>query len=80
MSIDNHSLINEFPQYKDRIHQLKISDHHFSSLFSQYHDIDREIVRIEQEIETPSDQYTEDLKKKRAHLKDELYRMLQGVV
>jgi uncharacterized protein YdcH (DUF465 family) len=40
--------------------------------------VDHEIRRIEQEIETPSDDYTEELKKKRLHLKDELFAMLKA--
>jgi uncharacterized protein len=75
---EHHNLLNEFPEYKERIHELKLTDRHFSNLFDEYHMLDREILRIELGIETPSDQYTEDLKKKRVHLKDELYRLLQA--
>ncbi len=75
---EHHNLINEFPEYKERIHELKLTDRHFSGLFDEYHTVDREISRIEQGVETPSDTYTEDLKKKRLHLKDELYRLLQA--
>lgn len=71
-----HPLINEFPELRDKIHELKMKDHHFAKLFDEYHTVDREVHRIEQEIETPSDAYTEDQKKKRLHLKDQLYAML----
>ena len=71
-----HPLITEFPELRDKIHELKVSDHHFAKLFTEYHDVDHELHRIEQEIETPSDAYTEDLKKKRLHLKDQLYTLL----
>lgn len=71
-----HPLITEFPELRDKIHELKVNDHHFAKLFTEYHDIDHELHRIEQEIETPSDTYTEDLKKKRLQLKDQLYAML----
>ncbi len=74
---EHHDLIHELPEYREQIHQLKISNNHFARLFDEYHDVDHEIRRIEQEIETPSDVYAEDLKKKRLHLKDELYAMLQ---
>lgn len=72
-----HDLIHELPEYRERIHQLKTTDAHFARLFDQYHEVDREVHRIEQGIETPSDTYTEDLKKQRLHLKDQLYAMLQ---
>lgn len=71
-----HPLISEFPELRAKIHEMKISDHHFAKLFDEYHEVDHELHRIEQEIETPSDAYTEDLKKKRLHLKDQLYAML----
>lgn len=71
-----HPLITELPELRDKIHELKVNDHHFAKLFTEYHDIDHELHRIEQEIETPSDAYTEDLKKKRLQLKDQLYAML----
>ncbi len=71
-----HPLISEFPELRDKIHELKVKDSHFAKLFSEYHEADHELHRIEQEIETPSDSYTEELKKKRLHLKDQLYAML----
>lgn len=74
---EKHDLHHEFPEYNDKIHDLKVSNAHFAKLFDEYHEVNNEILRIEQEIETPSDAYVEDLKKRRLHLKDELYRMLQ---
>lgn len=72
----HHRLAEDFPEYKQRIHELKISNKHFAELFEQYNQLDNEIYRITEEIETPSDQYTESLKKKRLSLKDQLYDML----
>jgi uncharacterized protein YdcH (DUF465 family) len=78
MMIENHSLLNEFPEYKQAIHDLKMGNHHFARLFDEYHIVDKEIHRIEEGIETPSDVYTEKLKKQRLHLKDELYGMIRS--
>ncbi len=75
---EKHDLIHEFPEYKDRIHELKVSDPEFAKLFDEYHEIDNEVRRIEEGIETPSDEYTEELKMRRLRLKDELYAMLKG--
>lgn len=72
-----HDLHHEFPEYKDEIHELKTSNNHFSRLFDEYHEVDKEIRRILQEVEHASDVYLEDLKKNRLHLKDELYSMIQ---
>lgn len=74
---EHHDLIHELPEYREQIHTLKTGNAHFARLFDEYHEVDHEIRRIEQEIETPSDTYTEDMKKKRLQLKDELYRMLK---
>ncbi|MBI5450785.1 MAG: DUF465 domain-containing protein [Gammaproteobacteria bacterium] len=73
---EKHDLVHEFPEYRERIHQLKSSNHHFARLFDEYHQVDHEIRRIEEEVETPSDSYTESVKAKRLKLKDELYAML----
>lgn len=76
--LENHNLINEFPEYRDKIHDLKMADAHFARLFNEYHQVDREVHRIEVGAENPSDVYTEDLKKKRLLLKDQLYEILQS--
>jgi uncharacterized protein YdcH (DUF465 family) len=78
MPLEKHDLLHELPEYKDRIHELKISDKHFAKIFSEYHEVDHEIHRIEEGIETPSDEYVEELKKKRLLMKDELFAMLQA--
>lgn len=78
MPLEKHDLIHELPEYKDRIHELKISNTHFAKIFAEYHDIDHEIHRIEEGIETPSDEYVEELKKKRLQMKDELFAMLKA--
>lgn len=79
MQIDNHSLVKEFPEHKQTIHDLKISDSHFAKLFEEYHVIEKEVHRLEVEDQPVSDTYIEDLKKKRLLLKDELYALLQAV-
>lgn len=75
---ETHDLASDFPEYKERIHQLKESNAHFRRLCDDYHVLDKEVHRIEQQIDTPSDEYTEEVKKKRAALKDELYAMLKA--
>ena len=74
MTIENHSLLNEFPEYKDRIHDLKMNNHHFARLADEYHEADKEIHNIEQDFKT-SDEHLENLKKKRLVLKDEIFGM-----
>ncbi len=74
--IEKHDLHHEFPEYYDRIHELKTHDSHFARLFDEYHDINREILRIEEGIENTADEYLEELKKKRLLHKDKLYGMI----
>ncbi len=77
MQIDNHSLTADFPELRERIHDLKLNDRHFSRLNDEYDQVDKEVHRIEQEFNT-SDNYLEELKMRRVRLKDELYQMLQA--
>ena len=74
---EHHDLVHELPEFREKIHELKVGNPHFAKLFDEYHEVDHEIRRIEQEVETPSDEYTEELKKKRLHLKDEMFGMLK---
>jgi uncharacterized protein YdcH (DUF465 family) len=78
MTIENHSLLNEFPEHRKTIHDLKTHNHHFAKLFDEYHVIDKDIHRIEEGVENSSDAHAENLKKKRLHLKDELFGMIRG--
>jgi len=74
---DKHDLIHEFPEYRDAIHDMKMNNNHFARLFDEYHDVDHEVVRIENGAEASSDEYLEDRKKVRLNLKDELFEMLR---
>ena len=75
--LENHSLVNELPEYREAIHALKLSDNHFSRIFDEYHEVDKEIHRIESGAENTSDEYLENLKKQRLFKKDELFEMLK---
>lgn len=72
-----HDLAHEFPELKERIHQLKTGDAHFRRLFDEYHTTSRQIERIEANIEPTSDAVLENFKKQRLALKDELYSLLK---
>ena len=77
MPLEKHDLLHELPESKDAIHTLKMKDQHFAKLFEAYHDTDHEVYRIEQGVETTSDEYLEEQKKKRLSLKDQLYAMIR---
>ncbi|MBE0367553.1 YdcH family protein [Pseudoalteromonas sp. MMG013] len=78
MNIERHSLAKELPEFKDKIHHLKMNDRHFSRLFDDYHEIDHAVIRIEDGVENTSDAYLESLKKQRLQLKDQLYHILRN--
>ncbi|MGB4100921.1 MAG: YdcH family protein [Alphaproteobacteria bacterium] len=77
MTLENHSLINEFPEMRDLIHQLKTSDSHFAKIFAEYDEIVHVVHRIESGAEAAVDERLEGLKKNRLRLKDELFAILK---
>ncbi len=78
MSHVPHELAEEFPEYKDKIHDLKMNDAHFARLFDEYHEVNREVHRVETLVEPASQVREEDLRKRRMVLKDEIYAMLRA--
>lgn len=78
MELQQHDLHHEFPEYKDAIHALKTGNHHFARLFDEYHRVNREIRRIEENEEPVTDMALEEMKKQRLKLKDELHAMLRA--
>lgn len=77
MPINHHPLLTEFPEHHDAIHQLKLDNAHFRRLMDEYEETDKEVFRMEENIETPEDAVVVEAKKKRLDLKDQLFAMLQ---
>ena len=75
---EKHDLIHEFPEHKDKIHELKSSNAHFAKLFDEYHEVEHEVRRLEEGNETASDDYLEERKKVRLNLKDQLFKILNA--
>ncbi|MEI7949549.1 MAG: DUF465 domain-containing protein [Gammaproteobacteria bacterium] len=76
MTIEKHDLIHEFPEYKDKIHTLKMNNAHFARLFTAYHEVAHEVHSIETGAVNTSDDHLEMRKKERLNLKDQLFHML----
>ena len=72
MSHTPNDLRDEFPDAVDVLHQLKVHDAHFATLAERYHDLNREIHRIESDVEPASDERAETAKKQRLALLDEI--------
>jgi len=71
-----HELHEEFPDKAEALHQLKTSNGHFARLAETYHEVNREIHRVETDVTPASDEVLETLKKQRLHLKDEIAAIL----
>jgi len=71
-----HEFHEEFPEHADRISELKQSDRHFAKLYDEYHHVNRAVHRAETNVEPIAGSAETDLRKRRAILKDELYRKL----
>ena len=71
-----HAIHEEFPHDAERIHALKVSNTHFAKLLEQYDVVNDEVHNAETYVKPTSAEHETELRKKRAHLKDEIARML----
>ena len=78
MLTEKHNLSQEFPEFHDRIHDLKMHNAHFAKLLNEHDELSQAIYRGEIGVEVHADDYMETLKKQRLSLKDELFHILQG--
>ena len=76
MSHVPHELPEEFPDKIQAMHDLKMSDAHFQRLADEYHELNRQIHRVETGVEPTSEQFETELRKKRLYLKDEIASIL----
>ncbi|MEO1221339.1 MAG: YdcH family protein [Pseudomonadota bacterium] len=67
-----NELTTIFRRDRELITQLKQEDRHFARLADEYHEVNREVHRIECETEAASDERTETLKKQRLALLDQI--------
>ena len=73
---ENHSLVNEFPEYQETIARLTESDEVFAKDAKRYNDLDREIRELELNGTPIDDDAMHQLKNERAALKDSLSQRL----
>jgi len=76
MPIEHHDLVHEFPELREQIREKKMNDAHFARLFVEYHELTKDVERMESEVEPVSTRTEEEFKLKRVQLKDKLYSML----
>lgn len=73
---ENHSLLNEFPDFKKLINELSQSDRLFFEDMKKYDSLDSEIRELELSNSPLDDESMHKLKHDRAVLKDRLYQKL----
>ncbi|MDN3644884.1 DUF465 domain-containing protein [Pontixanthobacter aestiaquae] len=67
-----HELGAVFSKDTDILHRLKMNGGRFSTLSDEYHKVNRDIHRIEAQVDAASDERMETLKKERLVLLDEI--------
>jgi uncharacterized protein YdcH (DUF465 family) len=72
----HHPILRELPEHRETISRLRGGSEHFRNLYDEYHKLDDEIYRIEEEIDFATDQEIEELKMRRAKLKDYIYHLI----
>lgn len=72
-----NELADEFPDSAQRIHDLKMSDAHFVKLVDEYHDLNREIHRMQTEVDPATTRSEEEARKRRLALKDKIAAYLR---
>jgi uncharacterized protein len=77
MDLLKHDIISEFPEFKEKIHTLKTSNHHFAKLYAEYDELNHAIAKFELGGGVITDEALEVDKKTRLKLKDEILQMLQ---
>lgn len=78
MSNTPHELAEEFPEHSSTIDALKETQPHFARLVDDYHQINLEVYRAQENIAPTDDQHENEMRKKRLVLKDEIWRILSN--
>lgn len=74
-----HAIHEEFPNETQRIHELKVSNTRFARLLEEYDSVNDEVAAAETLVQPISEDAEKQLRRRRAHLKDEIARMIAAV-
>ena len=73
-----HDLADDFPEYADKIAEMKETDAAFADKAAEYDRLNKKVIEAET-LEKPTHHFREEeLKKKRALLKDEIFSILSA--
>ncbi|MBP0611550.1 DUF465 domain-containing protein [Chryseobacterium sp. cx-311] len=77
--MENHILTNEFPEYVQKIAELKTNDGSFRKMYVNYEEVNALIQHYEDgEVNHTTDEHLTELRRKRLHLKDSIYSYLHS--
>jgi len=76
--MEAHTLLEDFPEFKEKIQTLKTVNEHFKKLYGEYDVVNHDIHRIETGAEVVSEDVRNGLHSKRVHLKDQIYALLKN--
>lgn len=77
MHVEHHSLIADFPELREQLHNLRQQDPHFARLADEYEVLDKRICRVEDGIDVLDDGALSTLKAERVAMKDELSQQMK---
>jgi uncharacterized protein len=78
MSHTPHDLLKEFPDHQELIRRLRQSDPQFARLVADYEAINDEVFKAESHILPTEELHEHEMKKRRAALKDAIWRRLRA--
>ncbi|MCW8908266.1 MAG: DUF465 domain-containing protein [Sedimenticola sp.] len=73
-----HDILHEFPNLEETIKQLHEKDPEFARLMDQHDTLDNEIRELEELNQPIDDLEMEEMKKRRALFKDQIYQYLRA--
>lgn len=78
MSHTPHELAADFPEFAERIGELRLTDAHFAKLADSYHEVNRDVHRAETDVAPTADEHLVEMRKQRMRLKDEIFAYLNA--
>ena len=73
-----HEIADDFPEFAEKLAEMKASDAAFAEMVAEYDTLNKKVIQAET-LEKPTAHFREEeLKKRRALLKDEIYKVLSA--
>lgn len=73
---ESHAILEEFPGQEEQIVNLMQDNVDFALMVKEHDNLDTAIRELEANNSPTTDEHMEELKHKRAHLKDEIYQSM----